>query len=146
MPSLPFYAVPHLLISEQLRHAPLFAALPKDRGDCFAILREGALFDVSIGQQIVAIGEAPALVVVTSGCVRDSIGQRSWADGSYFGVAESLACRPFAAAITTVAQTRLYRLDGPLLRSLMTLCPAIADRMLDELSPQAQQLVNPYAM
>jgi hypothetical protein len=133
MSLLAAYAASHLLISDQLRNAPLFDALPRDRGECFAVLRQGAVYDVPAYRPVVAVGDEPALIVVTRGCVGDPISHQSWQEGCYLGAAESLALQPFAAAISTLAPSRLYRLDGALLRLLMRSCPAIADRIRADL-------------
>lgn len=129
MPLLAAHAASHLLISDQLRHAPLFDALPQDRDDCFRVLRRGAFYDVPAHQPVVVVGDEPALIVVISGCVADAVSLRNWGQGGYFGAAESLAQQPFSAALSTLAPSRLYRLDGKLLPELMRCCPVIADRI-----------------
>ena len=130
MPSLESYAAPDLPIADQLRRVPVFQALPSDRGDCLALLREGALFEVPVGVEIVSPGDRPSLHVVTSGGLSDGDGARIWPAGSCLGVAETLAEQPFATTITTIAPTLLYRLDGKLLGNLLTVCPATARRLL----------------
>lgn len=129
--ALDVFREPDRLIADGLRSAPLFADLPVEHRDCLALLREGAFFEVPPGIEIVSPGDLAALIVVTEGELCDQEQARAWPAGSFFGVSETLAGRPFVAAMQTVAPTRLYRLDAPLLKVLLTRCPVIAQRLLN---------------
>lgn len=130
MSSLEPYLAPNLLITDQLRRAPTFAALPSDPGACLDLLREGALFDIPAGIEVVAAGDAPALIVVTQGALLERETGRSWRAGSHLGLAEALSGRCFDGAIGTAAPTLLYWLDGALLGGFVRQCPETAARLL----------------
>lgn len=132
MPSLQAYHAPHRLVADQLRRAPVFAALPTELRECLAVLREGAVFELPAGIEVVSRGDSPALLVVTEGALRDEGGDRDWPAGSCLGVQETAAGRPFSGAIRTAAPTTLYRLDATLLDSFRALCPAIAQTLLND--------------
>lgn len=144
MPPLAAYHAPDRLIAEQLRGAPLFASLPGDHHDCLALLREGAFFEVPAGVEIVSAGEAPALIVVLEGALRDEPRANAWPAGSHFGVAETLAGRPFAAAIRSSAPTLFYRLEAGLLKALFGRCPAIGRRLLENLADPDPSVTDPW--
>ncbi|TRW15152.1 cyclic nucleotide-binding domain-containing protein [Glacieibacterium frigidum] len=139
MASLESFRAPTRPLTDQLRRVPLFAALPTDRRGCLELLREGALFEVPAGVEIVAPGDAAALLVVTEGALADDGGTRVWSAGSYLGVAEALGGLPFTDAVRTVAPTLLYRLDGALVAELMTRCPAIAASLRADFAPAARR-------
>ncbi len=141
MPLLEPYTAPNRLVVDQLRRAPLFAALPTDRGECLSVLREGAVFEIPAGVEIVSPGDAPALLVLAEGALCDKASGQAWSAGSYLGVSETLAGRPFQAVIGTVAPSVLYRLDGRLLQDFMALCPAIATRMMADLAEAAATML-----
>lgn len=135
MASLDIFRAPTRSLTGQLRRVPLFAALPNDHRGCLEVLREGVLFDLPAGIEIVSPGDPPALLVVTEGTLADGGGARVWSAGSYLGVAECLARISFAQTIRAVAPTLLYRLDGALFGTLLTCCPAIAATLRADLAP-----------
>lgn len=137
MASLDTFRAPTRSLTSQLRRVPLFAGLPNDRRNCLEAVREGVLFDVPAGVEIVSRGDVPALFVITEGTLADDGGAQVWSAGSYLGVAECLARISFARVVKTVAPTVLYRLDGAHFGTLLACCPAIAASLRADLAPPA---------
>lgn len=136
MASLDRFRAPTRSLTAQLRRVPLFAALPSDHRGCLQALRDGVLFDLPAGIEIVSPGDPPALLVVTEGTLAVGGGPQVWSAGGYLGVTECLARISFAQSIRTVAPTVLYRLDGALFGTLLTCCPAIAASLRTDLATQ----------
>lgn len=143
MPSLSAFAAPDRSIVDQLRRAPVFASLPGDSADCFAVLRRGAVLEVPAGVEVVSPGDLPALIVVTAGGLYDAGGSVAWPAGGCVGVAESLAGRRFASALRTVSPTLLYRLEAEWVQPLLRRCPGVSRCLLAALSPTSGD--HPYA-
>jgi CRP-like cAMP-binding protein len=126
------YAAPRLTIVDQLRRSPLFSTLPLDRDHCLAVLRKGGMYDVPSGVEIVAPGDPAAFLMITNGALCEPPGARCWQTGDHLGLAEAMAGAPFASTVCTVAPTLLYRLDGDLVADLLTCCPVIAHKLLND--------------
>lgn len=134
MPSLAAYSAPQRPIADQLRQVALFADLPNDRRDCLALLRQGTVYDVPAGVEIVSPGEPAALMVITQGGLCDSSSALTWPAGTCLGAREFLAGQPFHGAISTIAPTLFYRLEAAKLQGFLQHCPAIAQCLVLEVA------------
>lgn len=122
------------LISQALRHVPLFAGLPQESCECLSRLENGTIRDVEKGTWLVRAGEVPAFTVLITGRAVEEPFGHVLCGPVHFGAVELINGTASARSVRADIACSCFILEEKHFLAALSECGVLARRLLVDIA------------
>jgi len=124
------------LISQALRHVPLFAGLPQENRACMCWLEQGVIQHLIAGEPLVRAGDKPDFVVMIDGCAMAEPSGQLFMPSAYFGAMELVGGSLCPVTIRAVSDVTCFVMQAQEFTGVLGECHLMARRLLADAARQ----------